>query len=297
MKRMLLFIAAAALTLPAPAALQAAEPDWGQVESSELILFYPGLASIEWVLGEIRIDQERHSGSRVFRLGDRCIECHLENPEELLDIGDAIVSGELLEPEPIPGKAGAIVATVQAAYSSDTLFLKLRWEQPVASGGSKMDPDNPMKIGFMLDAGKIEFADQSGCWASCHADSRGMSDSDGERGKYVKDGSVADGVFYDLAQWQSGMGKAIDGHVAEERVMSGGTALKTVRGEREGDTWTVVFERSFSGSASNITLEPGKVYNIGVAIHDDHASGRFHHVTMGYTLGLGTEADIVAKSF
>jgi hypothetical protein len=186
---------------------------------------------------------------------------------------------------------------VKAAYSADTLFLKFQWRQPPASGGDKMDPDNPMKIGFMLDAGKVELADQSGCWASCHADSRGMPDGDDDRGKYVSGGSLDAGVFYDLLQWRSGEDKAYDGHVADERVMTGGSALQGATGKLDGDTWTVVFERKFSGGAGDVTLEDGGVYNIGVAIHDDHAAGRFHHVTMGYTLGLGADADIVAKKF
>jgi hypothetical protein len=287
---------AAALAL-GPITAKASAPDWDQVEAADLILFYPGVASIEWVLGEIRVDRERHSGARVFRMGDRCIECHLEDPQELHEIGEFIASGEIMEPTPIPGKAGSIPLAVKAAYSADTLFLKFQWRQPPASGGDKMDPDNPMKIGFMLDAGKVELADQSGCWASCHADSRGMPDGDDDRGKYVSGGSLDAGVFYDLLQWRSGEDKAYDGHVADERVMTGGSALQGATGKLDGDTWTVVFERKFSGGAGDVTLEDGGVYNIGVAIHDDHAAGRFHHVTMGYTLGLGADADIVAKKF
>jgi hypothetical protein len=285
---------ALALGLAAGASL-ASPPKWDQVEPAELMLFYPGIASIEWVLGDIRIDRERHPGSRVFRMGDRCIECHLEDPQELIDIGDAIASGERMEPTPLAGKPGTIPLTVKAAYDDDVLYLQFRWRQPPASGGTHMDSANPVKIGFMLDAGKVELADQSGCWASCHADARTMPDGDEGRSKYVSGGSLADGVFYDLLQWRSGEDKAYDGHVADTRVMEGGKALKRATGKLEGDTWTVVFERSFAGGEGDVTLERGGVYNIGVAIHDDHAAGRFHHVTMGYTLGIDAEADIVAK--
>jgi hypothetical protein len=287
-------LAVSLLALATPSA--PASPHWDKAEATELMLFYPGVAAIEWVLGDVRVGRERHQGSRVFRQGDRCIECHLEDPEELLDIGAAIVSGESeLEPEPISGKPGTIPVTVKAAYDDEVLYLKFSWKQPPASGGEKMDAANPMKIGLMLDAGKVQYADQAGCWPSCHADTRGMSAGDEARTKYVSGGSLAEGVFLDLLQWRSGENKAFDGHVAEKRVMEGGTALKSASGRLEGDTWTVVFERRFKGGEGDVTLRKGGVYNIGVAIHDDHAAGRRHHVTMGYTLGIDADADIVAR--
>jgi hypothetical protein len=273
----------------------AAEPEWDRIEATELMLFYPGIASIEWVTGDIRIDRERHQGARVFKMGDRCIECHLEDVEELIDIGNAIASGERMEPAPIPGKPGTIPVTVKAAHKDEVLYLRFSWQQPPSSGAAAMDADNPVKIAFMLDAGTVELADQAGCWASCHADVSGMPDGADDRTKYVSGGSLADGVFYDLLQWRSGENKAYDGHVADRRVMDGGQALQDAAGQLEGDTWSVVFKRKFAGGAGDVTLKRGGVYNIGVAIHDDHAAGRYHHVSMGYTLGIDAEADIVAR--
>ncbi len=287
-------LAGAALALAASSTL--ASPHWDKTEGTELMLFYPGLAAIEWVLGDVRVGRERHQGSRVFRQGDRCIECHLEDPEELPDIGAAIASGESeLEPQPFPGTHGTLPVTVKAAYHDEVLYLQFSWKQPPASGGEKMDAANPMKIGFMLDAGKVQYADQAGCWPSCHADVRGMSAGDEARTKYVSGGSLAGGVFLDLLQWRSGENRGFDGHVAEQRVMEGGQGLKSATGKLEGDTWTVVFERRFKGGEGDVTLEKGGVYNIGVAIHDDHAAGRRHHVSMGYTLGIDADADIVAR--
>jgi hypothetical protein len=273
----------------------ASEPDWDRIEASELMLFYPGIASIEWVSGDIRIDRERHQGARVFKMGDRCIECHLEDVDELIDIGDAIASGERMEPTPIPGTPGTIPVAVKAAHADGVLYLRFSWQQPASGGAEAMDADNPLKIAFMLDAGTVELADQAGCWASCHADLRGMPDGTDDRTKYVSGGSLADGVFYDLLQWRSGENKAYDGHVADHRVMDGGQALQGATGRLEGGTWSVVFKRAFAGGAGDVSLERGGVYNIGVAIHNDHAAGRFHHVSMGYTLGLDAEADIVAR--
>ena len=44
----------------------------------------------------------------------------------------------------------------------------------------------------------------------------------------------------------------------------------------------------------DIALAGGKTYNFGFAIHDDHAAGRFHHVSLGYSLGIDAKADITA---
>ena len=59
--------------------------DWGKASSKDIGVFYPGTASIEWILGR------KHGGKRAFTKGDRCIECH---GEEIADIGQNIVSGE-----------------------------------------------------------------------------------------------------------------------------------------------------------------------------------------------------------
>jgi len=77
--------------------------------------------------------------------------------------------------------------------------------------------------------------------------------------------------------------------------MEGGQALIEASGTREGDEWTVTFTRNFTGAAGDIGLEVGGIYNFGFAIHDSHAAGRFHHVSLGYTLGLDAEALITAR--
>lgn len=113
--------------------------------------------------------------------------------------------------------------------------------------------------------------------------------------KYVAGGS-ASGKFYDLIQWKSAKGaKPVDGYVAEKRVMEGGKALVSAEGKPSGDTWTVVFTRKLAGGGDgDINLQAGKTYNMGFAIHEDYSGGRFHYVSLGYTLGIDTKADITA---
>lgn len=130
-----------------------------------------------------------------------------------------------------------------------------------------------------------------GCWATCHQDARTMPDAkDDKKTKYVSDA----GKFYDLLQWTSKDNKGHDGYVADKRVMEGGTALVEAKGENKGGEYTVTFTRKLSGGDKDVALAAGKVVNFGFAIHDDHASGRFHHVSLGYTLGIDAKADVTA---
>ena len=120
-----------------------------------------------------------------------------------------------------------------------------------------------------------------------------MPEGNKDKTKYVKDGSLASGVFYDLVQWRSN-GEKHDGYVADKRVMDGGKALVDARGEKKGDTWTVTFTRKFTGGEGDVALAPGQTVNFGMAIHDDSATGRFHHVSLGYRLGIDADGEIKA---
>lgn len=147
--------------------------NWDGIEPAEITLFYPGQASMEWVL-----QGTDHGGARPLKKGDPCIECH---EEEEADIGELIVTGEKLEPNPIPGKRGSIVVNIQSTHDSDHLYMRFQWPDtdhaptPFAKDG-KMDPDNQIKLAVMLttDDEKVEFADRAGCWQSCHHDARTM---------------------------------------------------------------------------------------------------------------------------
>lgn len=277
----------ALLTLGAGSALAAAPADWSKVAAKDVTLFYPGVAPLEWIT-----KGTEHGGARGLKKGETCADCH---GEEAKDMGVKIASGQKIEPSPIAGKAAFIPVKVQAAHDGENLYLRFTWTQPKASGAAKMDDKNPVKIAFMLESGgKVELADQSGCWATCHTDSRTMPGAVETKTKYVKGGSLAEGKFYDLYQWRSGEKKSFNGYVADKRVMEGGQALVSADGKRDGDTWTVVFSRKLAGGEADVALATGKTYNFGFAIHDDSAAGRFHHVSLGYKLGIDAKADITA---
>jgi len=267
--------------------------DPGKAPAKKITVFYPGSASLEWVL-----KGTEHGGAKALKKGDACFDCHIDpktGNEEAPDFGKKIVTGgqsknTVLEPEPIKGKPGSIPVNVQAVHDGSNLYLRFTWKNTGFASGKKMDADNPVKIAFMLEEqGKNEFDNSGGCWATCHSDARTMPGvKDDKKTKYVKDGNVAAGKFYDLIQYRSGKGqKPVDGYVADKRVMEGGKGLVEAKGELKGDTWTVNFTRKLAGGGEgDVKLEPGKLYNFGFAIHDDHTVGRYHYVSFGYTLGL-----------
>jgi hypothetical protein len=285
MKTKLLMALLAAGLCIAPAA-DAAAPDWGTVQGTTLVLFYPGASRIEWIH-----KGTEHGGARGLRKGDTCRDCH---EEELADMGQKMASGQKLEPSPIAGKVGSIPVTMQAAHDGEHLYMRFSWKQP-AGGGEKMDADNRIKLAMMIDGGKVEGADQSGCWQACHGDARSMPGAANDKSKYLAGANLAGGVYYDLLQWTAS-GKVVDGHVGDKRVMEGGKGLVEAAGKLDGDTWSVTFVRKLApGNPGDVDLVPGNRYNFGIALHDDYTSGRFHHVSMGYQLGIDSKGDVTAS--
>ncbi len=149
--------------------------DWSGIPAKTVTLFYPGQASMEWVL-----NGRDHGGARaVTRSGDRCAECHAK---EVKDMGAKIVSGQKAEATPIPGKRPFVDVGVQTAYDSEKVYFRFQWREaahapvPFVEGG-KMDPANQVKLALMFAGSGIERAEQAGCWITCHHDSRYMPDA------------------------------------------------------------------------------------------------------------------------
>ncbi|WP_275100422.1 NapC/NirT family cytochrome c [Sedimenticola hydrogenitrophicus] len=96
--------------------------------------------------------------------------------------------------------------------------------------------------------------------------------------------------FMDLLRYQSGTDNTEDGYILDQRYMQGGQGFQ-VNARKEGANWVVELKRKLtSDQAGDISLEAGKLYNFGFAIHDDYSDARFHHVSLGYKLGLDNEA-------
>jgi len=306
---------AAAPVTPAAATTAGATIDWSKASERQVVLFYPGQASLEWVL-----TGKDHSGARaVVKAGDRCFTCH---DKETADIGRKIVTGEkaVLEPQPIAGKRGSVPVKVRASHDAENLYLRFEWPDtahvpvPFIDGG-KMDPENPIKLAVMFASDEMEYAKLSGCWGTCHHDLHSMPDeAEAHATKYLtesrtglqmkaEDGKkrggfnqrkddaailaeLTAGHYMDLLRFKSGSGATENGHVLADRVMTGGSGAQ-MTGKLENGVWVVELTRKLApGTPGDLTLETGKLYNLGFAIHDDHSMARWHHVSLGYKLGL-----------
>ena len=313
----------AALVAPLAVAPAHASPDWNKVTAKTVNAFYPGVASMEWML-----NTGDHSGARGIRKGETCASCH---ETETAEFARKIVEGKKAEPslDNAKGRAAAIPVKVQAAVDDGTLYLRFQWK--AGSGARKHDEKNPAKLAVMLDAGKVEYGAIGGCWATCHDDLRSMPDvntaakdhprakeydfrADGPT-KYIKESRsdistarprggwdklksaadnealLKDGKFLEMWQWRSGEPPR-SGTVSTARLLK--TDKDLAEGRLDNGVYTVTFKRKLGGGPGKVDLQMGKTYNIGFAVHDDHSNWRYHQVSLGYTLGVGTKGDLSA---
>jgi hypothetical protein len=275
MKKNLVSLAVLGALMAGGSSMALAAPDWSKVPKTDIHVFHPGTAPMEWVQGK-----GEHSGASGLKKGESCAGCHIEDGKLSLDVKR--LQSKEMEPKGAP-KTGTYPVGVQAAYDASNLYVRLSFKAP-AGGGDKSDKENDVKASIMFPNDKVPMGEQVGCWAACHQDARTMPGADDKKTKYVKAGA------FDLMQWRSS-GKSFDGSVTDQRVMEGGKAGAKAEGAKAGDTYTVTFTRKLAGNA---VLAAGKTITFGVAIHADHAGGRFHHVSFNQTIGLGADGDIKA---
>lgn len=272
-----------------------AAPDWSKIPKRDIQVFHAGVTPIEWTM-----KKSEHSGRTGINKGESCVGCHEEKGG--LNFDFKRLAGKDLEPVGAP-KTMHFPVSVQAAYDKEHLYLRLTFKAPAdaAAGAPREEaaPKHEVKAAIMFAGDKVPQGALVGCWATCHSDVRSMPGADPKKKKYVTDANAAGGVVYDYIQWKSGEGgkgaTQIDGHVAAERVNKGGTALVKAEGENKGGTYTVTFTRKLSGGEGDLALAEGQAIPFGVAIHTDKTIFRFHHVSLGYTLGLGAAGDIKAS--
>ena len=61
--------------------------------------------------------------------------------------------------------------------------------------------------------------------------------------------------------------------------------------------YTVLWRRKLdTGNADDKVLKVGGRYTMGLAVHDDNVTTRFHHVSFPLSLGVGVDADIRATT-
>lgn len=192
----LVALIALGIGLVSPSTSAATTPDkinWSAVPKSEIPLFYPGQATQQWMLSPAH-----KQGAKGVRDGKNCQTCH---KDEVAELGEAIVGGADLEPEPLPGKAGSIKATVQAAYDKEYLYLKASWpakdpgmfheylvyrdgkwetyashraNKDVKAGKAKVSYEDRFSVMLGNNDGAVANFESQGCWVTCHNSMRNM---------------------------------------------------------------------------------------------------------------------------
>lgn len=262
------FLMAGSLLLAASGV--SAAPDWSKVPKRNVHVFHAGVTPYEWIM------DRTHGGRTGLKKGETCAGCHEDDGE--LNFDASRLSGEL-EPAGAP-KTMIFPVAVQAAYDAQNLYLRLTFKAPTGAA-NKGDADNATKVTVLFPNDKVPMAGQVGCWATCHVDLRTMPKAASQtKTKYIPEGA------YDLMQWASKDNKVSNGSVTSERKMSGGSLGAQAEAIEKDGEYTVTFTRGNPGE--------GKSVPFGFAIHADHASGRFHHVSLGYLIGIGAEGEIKA---
>jgi cytochrome c-type protein NapC len=295
--------------LPAASALAV---DWAKVPGKDLVLTYPGQTSWEWVL-----TKNDHEGAEKFRGGKACKECH--DDEALAKDGAKVAKGGKLEPSPIAGKPGSLPVTVQAAHDGTRLYFRLSWKETGAIG-STQEPKYAARASVFLSDATVKEAVRAGCWGACHEDVEGMPAAGASpQDKYLGasrtklgrsggganlkpqaelDSLLAGGTFIEF--WSAALNPgqpaaATNGYILDARHEA---ATPTVAAEASFDsgTWTVVLSRPLAGAGpGEKSFASGNAYPLGIAIHDSHAKGRWHYVSMEQSLALDGKGDVVAN--
>jgi nitrate/TMAO reductase-like tetraheme cytochrome c subunit len=307
---------------PAPAK-SAGGVNWESVPARQITVFYPGQTGIEWVMGRTHGGARAvKTGDRCFEchdkeaadMGKKIVSGAKEGVEPTLIPGKR---GSI----PVQVQAANDGKNLLMRFQwPDSEHAPI----PFAEGG-KMDAANKVKLAIMLATDEVEYADRAGCWGTCHADIRSMPFApnqtaiDGTSLQYAKNGvtkyiaesrteiemkkepqggwdklkaddeistELGSGHFMDIMRYKAGEKIAENGHVLKERVTNDGIAVE-FSAKLDNGIWTVELKRPLkSGKPGDINLEDGKVYNFGFAIHDDYSNARYHHVSLGYKLGI-----------
>lgn len=288
--------------------VNAADIDWNQVDSKPVKVFYPGVASWDFMTGK----DHGTGGPPVKTIKKACVDCHV-GKDGTYDINaDKIIAGELkmvdsgepLEPEPLSGMPGFKDITVQAAYDAENIYLRIQWP----GSGTSTSKEEADRVSIQI-ADKIKSFNLSGCFISCHDDQSGMPDNRDDEKKlygYYADGKPQDkldsylskGQFMDL--WQAYFVgtevKTVDEYVLEDRHEDKNDLTAT--GSFEGGKYTVVITRKLvTGDKGDIDLKDGKAFSAGISIHDNKNKGRKHYTSFPLSIGLSTAGDIAAKKF
>jgi len=299
--------------------------DWSSVPGKQVVLFYPGQSPWEWAL-----TADDMSGATKFRQeGKACVDCH---DKEEQSMGAHLVTGQprvfkaagkpdvtkpSVEPTPIPGKPGSITAMVKFANDGTNLYVHL----DVTDGAQpdvRQDAAAAAKVTVMFTSSQANDISHAGCFAACHDDMTAMPSAGGATRTHYLSGTHAKlgrqgggdalkpagdlatlrGQGYFLEDWQAKLNpgqpaKAASYIVFDKRADAG--LPVTAEGTLSGGSMSVTLSSPLQPGGQFVNFAQGQVYHVSFAVHDGHAAGRFHYISLEKSLAInGGAADFVA---
>lgn len=311
-----------------------AEVNWDTVPAKKVTLFYPGMASWEYL-----VSKDHPTGADPVARGEKgCQDCHLK--EGIVNIpADEIVKGKLrikskgiaLEPVPPMGLSGFKELEIQAAYDTANIYLRLKWPSP--EGAGFRDPSLEAKglsdrVAIQLN-GNLKSFGKAGCFISCHNDMAYMPDSptDSEIAAapfYAKQKrkDVRHYAYFTRSKGWSGLKREQDmerylksggfmdlwvaGFKGEEVVVSDESVFSdrskdssqdiSAQGAWQDGFYTVIITRELAPKDQmDIQLKEGKGFYAGLAVYDNKNGNRKHYVSFPFNIMLGgRQADVTA---
>jgi cytochrome c-type protein NapC len=313
-------------------AVSHAEVDWNAVPVKRVPLFYPGMASWEYL-----VSQDHATGGNAVARGEKaCQDCHVK--EGRFDIfADDILKGKLriksrnmpFEPEPPKGITGFKDVDVQAAYDATDLYLRIKWPSP--EGASFKDPSLDGKglsdrVAIQLN-GNLRSFSKAGCFMSCHNDEAYMPDAPSEdevaahpfyaklkrrdvrlyayftrsRGwsnlkpEQEMERYLKAGGFMDL--WVAGFkGQEVvasDESIFYDRIKDSSQDISAQGAWQDGFYTVVIKRRLATQDQLDIQMQEGKGFTVGLAVYDNKNGHRKHFVSFPVSVTLGGgQADI-----
>lgn len=301
---------------------RAADIDWGKIDGEDIVLFYPGVASWDFLNG----DDHRLGGKEIKKGKKDCRHCHLSK-EGGLDLKAAeIASGSMkmkrshnpFEPEPTAGKKGTMAARVSAAYDAEHAYIRVEWDSKGAGWHKKGAPD---RVSIQMNRAEPAFS-RYGCFVTCHDDIDTMPASPSRKEvaanpAYKGREDVRLYAFYAKSSWsapaqgaearmktglidlrsiefESGKATASDGWVYDDRGWEEQGSPAT--GAWSNGRYAAVFKvRLKSSDRRDVSVAEGDAIPLAIAIHDEGAVKRKHFVSFPMTIGIGAPGDVRAE--
>ncbi len=315
----------------APATGSSADVNWSKATKAKVTLFYPGVASWEFLTG----DDHRLGGKEIKKGKKDCRHCHLSKEGELDLKADEIASGAIkmkrshnpFEPEPMPGKKGVMTALLQAAYDREFVYIRVEWDSK-GTGWRKKHGESGVadRVSIQVNKADPSFG-KYGCFISCHNDLNTMplSPSAKEVGSdpyysrlkrddvrlyawYARDSwsdrksehelaqRLKEGGRIDLlsAEIEGAAVSGKDGWVFDDRGWDEKNGVEASGSWANGKNTVIIKRRLVSADQYDVSLAEGDTVSIGIAIHEDRAAKRKHYVSFPLTVGIGADGDVKA---